>query len=308
MTTGATGLAQDGELEEGEELQEGEELGAQTKPGALASRESTAFGPVEAVAFPGQIVKVGSPDAEVVRHIQRRLNALGCGPIPEDGVFDKQMQSAVKLFQARFPDVTGAPLEADGRVGSLTWGALFGAATVPSQATAPSPLAEAAIAFALTQVGVMEDPLGSNRGPEVDRYLKAVGLNPAAGSFAWCVAFTHFCYQAAAEQLGRANPHIRTAGVLDHWNKAGSSANAVRVTKAKAIADPGLVQPGSLFIIDLGQGLGHSGMVIEVADGRLVTVEGNTNDNGSRNGIGVFKRNARKIAQINKGFIDYSRA
>ena len=47
-------------------------------------------------------------------------------------------------------------------------------------------------------------------------------------------------------------------------------------------------------------------MVLEVANGRLVTVEGNTNDNGSREGIGVFRRDSRKISTINKGFIDYS--
>ena len=78
------------------------------------------------------------------------------------------------------------------------------------------------------------------------------------------------------------------------------------MTNAKAVADPGLVKPGSLFIIDLGGGLGHSGMVIEVANSRLVTIEGNTNNNGSRNGIGVFQRDVRKISEINKGFIDYS--
>ncbi len=94
--------------------------------------------------------------------------------------------------------------------------------------------------------------------------------------------------------------------MLDHWNLAGTKAKVVRVTNAKAVADPGLVKPGSLFIIDLGQGLGHSGMVLEVANGRLVTVEGNTNDNGSRNGIGVFRRDSRKISSISKGFIDYS--
>jgi hypothetical protein len=46
-------------------------------------------------------------------------------------------------------------------------------------------------------------------------------------------------------------------------------------------------------------------MVVEVSDGRLVTIEGNTNDGGSRNGIGVFRRTARKIGQINKGFVQY---
>ena len=267
---------------------------------------STAFGDLESSPFPGHLIKVGSDDAQAVKRIQERLNVLGCGPVQENGIFDSDLtKRAVKLFQSRFTDVTGEPLEMDGEVGSLTWGAMFGASTVPSQTLATNGLAAAAIEFAITQIGVMEAPLGSNRGPEVDRYLRAVGLNPEQGSFPWCVAFTHFCYQSAADKLGTTNPHIHTAGVLDHWNKAGKSPKASRVTAAKAVADPGLVQPGSLFIIDFGGGLGHSGMVTEVSDGRLVTIEGNTNDNGSRNGIGVFKRAARKIAQINKGFISY---
>jgi hypothetical protein len=270
-------------------------------------RVNTPLGPVEAVPFPRRIVKVSDSDSETVKTTQHRLNAVGCGPIAEDGVFDtKEIEKAVRLFQARFPDVTGRPLEIDGEVGSLTWGAMFGASTVPSNAAAPSALAKAAIDFAITQIGVMEKPLGSNRGLEVDGYLRAAGLDPAGGNFPWCVAFTHFCYKQAAENVGLQNPHIKTAGVLDHWNKAGTKPTVVRVTNDKAVADPGLVKPGSLFIIDLGQGEGHSGMVIDVANGRLVTIEGNTNDNGSRNGIGVFQRDARKISKINKGFIDYS--
>jgi hypothetical protein len=264
----------------------------------------TPLGAVEAVPYPGRVLKVGVSAAETVKILQHRLNAVGCGPVAEDGVFDKaNTERAVKLFQARFPDVTGRPLAIDGVVGSLTWGALFGASTVPFNSVAPSPLTKAAIDFALTQTDVREQPVGSNSGPEVDAYLRAVGLDPG---FAWCVAFTHFCFKKGAESLGVSNPHIKTAGVLDHWNLAGKKAKVVRVTNAKAVADPGLVKPGSLFIIDLGGGLGHSGMVLEVANGRLVTVEGNTNDNGSRNGIGVFRRDSRKISTINKGFIDYS--
>jgi hypothetical protein len=268
---------------------------------------NTPLGEVEAVPFPGRIVKVRDSDKETVKKIQQRLNSVGCGPIAEDGVFDKERtEKAVRLFQARFPDVTGRPLEIDGKVGSLTWGAMFGASTVPSNSAALSALTKAAIDFAITQIGVMEKPIGSNRGPEVDGYLGAVGLDPAGGSFAWCVAFTHFCYKKAAENLGLQNPHIKTAGVLDHWNKAGTKPKVVRVTNAKAVANPALVKPGSLFIIDFGGGKGHSGIVVEVANGRLVTIEGNTNDNGSREGIGVFQRDARKISKINKGFIDYS--
>jgi len=45
----------------------------------------------------------------------------------------------------------------------------------------------------------------------------------------------------------------------------------------------------------------------ESKGGRLVSIEGNTNNGGSREGVGVFRRNKRKIISINKEFIDYSR-
>jgi CHAP domain/Putative peptidoglycan binding domain len=274
---------------------------------SATARVDTPLGRVVPLPFPGRIIKAGDPDREIVKSIQHRLNEVGCGPIEETGIFDVgTTKSAVKLFQARFPDVSGSPLQIDGEVGSFTWGAMFGAASVPSSSSASSQLSKAAIDFAGTQIGVRERPLGSNRGPEVDQYLRAVGLNPVGQSFAWCVAFTHFCYLKAAQSLGLENPHIKTAGVLDHWNQAGRKPGVLRITSTRAVSDPGLVKPGSLFILDLGGGLGHSGMVVETVGGRLVTIEGNTNDNGSRNGIGVFRREARKINQINKGFIDYS--
>ena len=265
---------------------------------------ATAFA-LTGTPFPNELLKIGTTNVAAVLKLQARLNEVGCGPVPVDGVFDSTVARAVKLFQARFPDTSGLPLEPDGKVGSLTWSALFGLDTVPAAARGPSALTAAAVAFARTQIGVMEEPLGSNRGPEVDIYLRAVGLKPEHGSFAWCVAFTHFCYLSAAKTVGVPNPHVVTAGVLDHWNRAARVAKAVRVTRDAAVADPARVTPGSLFIMDFGQGVGHSGIVAEVSGGKLVTIEGNTNDNGSRNGIGVFERTARKIADINKGFIDY---
>jgi hypothetical protein len=50
------------------------------------------------------------------------------------------------------------------------------------------------------------------------------------------------------------------------------------------------------------------GVVQEVAGGKIIMIEGNTNVDASPEGIGVFRRESRKIAQINKGFIDYSAA
>ena len=141
--------------------------------------------------FPGTVLTPGSKGAAVLA-VQQRLNNLGCGPVAEDGTFGAETQDAIELFQARSQDTSGAPLKIDGVVGPMTWAALFGADTVPPNATAPSQLLATVLQLASREVGTLEDPLGSNRGPRVDQYLRAVGLNPADGSFPWCAAFVYF--------------------------------------------------------------------------------------------------------------------
>jgi hypothetical protein len=256
--------------------------------------------------FPGRIVKKGDPDKPTVKVIQRRLNERGCGPLALNGSFQEETEAAVKLFQSRFPDAEGAPLIVDGKVGSITWGALFGEDSVPSADATSDALLSETLEVALSQIGVTESPPGSNRGPEVDEYIRRVGLNPK-GQFAWCAAFVYFCFDEASKKLGQVNPVVRTGGVLDHWERARAK-GIPRLSASKAVQDPELVQPGHIFIIDTGDagGAGHTGLVLEVNGGKLITIEGNTNDNGSREGVGVFKREGRKIVQINKGFIDYS--
>lgn len=255
--------------------------------------------------YPGHVVKRGEPDRKIVTGLQRRLGERGC-PVPRiDGIFGARTQAAVRLFQARFPDYAGAPLVVDGKVGPLTWAALFGGDSVPTVTAAPDALLGGALAVAIREIGAREEPPGSNRGPRVDQYLRAVGLDPARGSFPWCAAFAYWCFGRAADELGRPNPVIRTAGVLDHWRKAGE-AGIKRLPAAAAIDDPGRVHPGMLFVLDTGGGTGHTGFVERVEGGRLVTVEGNTNDDGTREGVGVFRRAGRKIASINRGYIDYA--
>ena len=46
-------------------------------------------------------------------------------------------------------------------------------------------------------------------------------------------------------------------------------------------------------------------LVTGMRHGKLLTIEGNTNDGGSREGIGVFARHGRTIGSINRGFIEY---
>lgn len=251
--------------------------------------------------FPGKIVKRGHKNKDTVLAVQHRLNEVGCGPIDEDGDFGKQTHDGVILFQARFSDTDGLPLTRDGEIGSITWAAMFGEQSVTVRHETSSDLLKGMLEFAITQIGVRET--SPNRGPEVDQYAKSVGL-PLEGRHPWCVAFVYFCFEKAAKKLGRTNPMVKTGGVLDHWNRAEGK-GASRITLVRAKNNPALVKPGQIFVIDTGGGSGHTGLVERVLGGKLVTIEGNTNDNGSRDGIGVFRRDKRTIASINKGFIDY---
>jgi hypothetical protein len=246
--------------------------------------------------FPGHVIKIGETNGALIRKIAQRLKALGYDPTSPAGQFDAPFKSLVKLFQSQHVDALGVPLKVDGEIGPLTWGALFDddAHETP---TPSGTLLERALAKAISQIGVRERPVGSNKGPEVERYLASTGLG---GGFFWCMAFVHFCFMEAAREMGVRNPFPKTAGCIDAWNKARD----FRITKQKAIQNPSLVVPGSVFILDFGNGHGHTGIVRKSVGGALRTVEGNTNSDGSSNGIGVFELNRRSVMNSNlKGFI-----
>jgi len=54
---------------------------------------------------------------------------------------------------------------------------------------ASAPLRKLVIDIAASQIGVVEHPRGSNRGPEVDEYISTTGLDPTEDSYPWCVCF-----------------------------------------------------------------------------------------------------------------------
>ena len=260
--------------------------------------------------YPGRIIRVGERDATTVRALKQRLNdALGTADDAAlrldttNGTFGPKMKRAVLLFQARNVDDTGAPLKQDGEIGSLTWSALFGSDFVPTRTDAASPLLAAALRIAAEQAArhVREVPRNSNRGPEVDGYLQCAGCPPGNS---WCCAFVYWCMNEAAKELGRRNPMVKTPGCLDHWQRA-TAKGARRFTTARALANHDLVHPGLIFVMDHGAGFGHTGFVERVDGGMLTTLEGNTDASKTREGGGVY-RLTRKIADVNKGFIDYS--
>ena len=262
--------------------------------------------------YPGHIVKAGETNGTIVRTIKSRLNiVLGLAPRtpgrmdernPEFGL---SLTQAVKLFQAQHVDADGRPLLADGKIGSITGEVLFGASAVPAVIAAPTPLLARVVTIAGTQASksVREEPPFSNRGAEVEVYQRRAG---SRAGLPWCCSFVYWCFDEASRALARRNPMVKTAGCLDHWQRA-VGAGATRIVRAKAVANPGILAPGMIFVMDHGGGLGHTGIVTRVNGGMLDTIEGNTDASQSREGGGVY-RLTRKIADINLGYIDFAAA
>lgn len=137
-----------------------------------------------------------------------------------------------------------------------------------------STLSDELIIEAGNQLGVTE-ATGHNDGPAVETFLKAVGLgkgNP------WCMAFVYWCAKQAAIKLGLINPLKETGGVLDEWQ----SGRGVHLTEP---------EEGCIFILRESTGGYHTGIVTGVLpDGSMHTIEGNTNNNGSREGTSVLRK------------------
>lgn len=148
-------------------------------------------------------------------------------------------------------------------------------------------LCELALEIAIKEKGNAEIPRGSNWGPDVKKYLNSVGINFPAP---WCMAFVYWCFSEAADRMAVKNPLVKTGGVMHHWNNAPKF----------RVVHP---EPGDVFIMDYSKGLGHTGIVEKVKDSFIVGVEGNTNDEGSREGFEVCDRERSK-SRI-KGYLRY---
>jgi hypothetical protein len=147
-------------------------------------------------------------------------------------------------------------------------------------------LAQRFLSVARSQLGVSEEPKGSNKGKQIEKYLKSVGLG---GGYSWCMAFAKWCMDQACAEAKIKNPMYVTGGVLSQWNHIDAKYKASKP------------EPGDIFIMDFGGGLGHTGIVEKVEGKVLSTIEGNSNDEGSREGFEVCRRH--RSADKMKGFI-----
>lgn len=148
-------------------------------------------------------------------------------------------------------------------------------------------------------LGEAEIPMGSNRSIRIDYWnLEAIGdwrSFPMGGQGApWCGSFVT---GAGRQALGHLWP-VPVTGVVQAM---------VDWAKTEGIWSETGPEVGDLFCLYYPKlkRYGHVGIVTEVSPGEIKTIEGNTNDGGSRTGFAVFER-IRKISN-RMGFIKWSK-
>jgi CHAP domain len=128
-----------------------------------------------------------------------------------------------------------------------------------------------ALAAAQAEVGVAEQPPGSNDSPRIAQYRQATAGAPGPGP--WCAYFVSWAARTAGVPIGDSGQGY--GRVDDVWAWGERSGKAIP-------ASAGPPQPGDLIVWDE-----HIGIVESVGpDGSINTIEGNSSDRVSRRTYG----------------------
>lgn len=226
-----------------------------------------------------ETVSRGSARRDIVRLVQEWLNLHGYR-ISIDGNFGPATEAAVKEFQEH------NSLSVSGGVDPITFSSL----TMPMQNALARRDSESEDVYDLVveyakqhvDAGAREVG-GANCGPWVRLYMDG-----SEGEHAlWCCGFVRFCVAQAFGHLDQSAPMIKTFSCdrLAEW----SDQHGFLVRGESG--DLSVVHPGHLFLVrKTTTDWTHTGIVTRVFSDYCETIEGNTNDEGSRNGFEVCAR------------------
>lgn len=230
-----------------------------------------------------------------VRRVQEWLNLHNLG-LSIDGDFGRVTQLKVKQFQ----EENGIP--ATGSVDSETFRTLVAPLR---RALAPIPVPYGATfnssVLSYAETHLKEHPRevgGQNRGPWVRLYMRG---NDGA-QWAWCAGFVTFLIKQAEQTLQMSHV-IRGSGSCD--TLAAQAKNADHFVDEKDIASGHTsldsLTPANVFLVRrTDTDWTHTGFVTRFYDDYFDTIEGNTNDDGDREGYEVC---VRSRGYKNKDFI-----
>ena len=227
--------------------------------------------------YQGDIAR-GSPTPRV-RLVQEWLSLHGIRT-SVDGEYGGATSEAVKLFQQR------GGLPATGVVDRATFDRLVAPMLAALQTIAPAPGATlGAMTVAYARQHLAQKPRevgGENMGPWVRLYMDG----NQGKEWLWCAGFATFCQRQAAATLGVPVPVARTFSCDELAGHAKRAACFVA-----GCPDFRAITAGSLFLVrKTADDWQHVGIVSSAERDAFHTIEGNSNDEGSREGFEACER------------------
>jgi Putative peptidoglycan binding domain len=209
-----------------------------------------------------------------VRRVQEWLNLRGYG-LSIDGDFGHVTEDGVMGFQRAHR------LRPTGRVGERTFASLVSpmASALRRQKRKPSRLAAAILACADAHLAQHPREVGGpNRGPWVRLYMNGVEGQP------WCAGFVSF---VLAQGAAAARVPMPIAGSVS-CDELAAQARAKDILVAEE--NRAGLGAGAIFLVrKTPTDWTHTGFVAEARPDLFTTIEGNTNDDGEREGYEVCR-------------------
>jgi len=210
-----------------------------------------------------------------VKRVQEWLNLHGYG-LSIDSGFGGITEDGVRRFQK------AKRIKQTGRVDKKTFSALVApmSAVVEKPVRKPKNFGVAMLTYAKAHLA--QHPVevgGPNRGPWVRLYMDG----NEGEQWAWCAGFATFVLQQATALMGAPMPVAGSFGC----DQLAAQAKAKNIFLEERRA-PNELRPGSLFLVRKSPtDWTHTGIVAEVHPEFFRTIEGNTNDDGVREGYEV---------------------
>lgn len=130
---------------------------------------------------------------------------------------------------------------------------------------------------------------GDNRGP----WVRLFNYGQDGPQLYWCAGFVSWCLDYAAYLLGKENPLGKHTLSCDELQSLANSRGFFATAKDVRTGVLPKPKPGNTFLLTHKSNKNdwiHTGFVFRSHEETFETLEGNTNDDGSSNGYGVFKR------------------
>lgn len=161
-----------------------------------------------------------------------------------------------------------------------------------AQGDAAKVSAKTVLDLAASQVGYKEG-FSNGHYNNHNKYAPAVPGLEWAQDQPWCDVFVSWCFYKAGQQLPSGVISASVAASRDAWKKAG------RFSQYPAVG------AHAIYGADGSQ---HTGLVYKYDKDYIYTIEGNTNDDGSAEGNGVYrKKRLRRDGYVyGYGYPDYS--